>query len=140
MPSRGRIVAIDPGTRRIGLAVSDPSGSIAQPLETVMVEPEATVVERLRVRIKELGASEVVIGLPYRMDGSSGPEVYSAKSLASLLRAATGLRVTMVDERLTTVAAERAMRGSGTRSARRRELSDQVAAALILQTHLGRRH
>src|SRR5262249_10997426 len=78
----------------------------------------------------------LVVGLPRRLDGRLGPEAEAALSLADQLRAATGLEVTMVDERLTSVAAERALLSSGASRARRRGLSDQVAAALILQTFL----
>jgi putative Holliday junction resolvase len=70
------------------------------------------------------------------MDGALGPEALDAKALAARLRRLSGLRVTLVDERLTSVAAERALLATGTKRARRRELSDQVAAALILQAYL----
>jgi putative Holliday junction resolvase len=134
-----RVVAVDPGTRRIGLAVSDPGGVIAQPVGMLPARPAATLVERLAARARELGASELVVGLPRRMDGALGPEAKAAQELAGRLRERTGLRVTMVDERLTSVAAERALIEGGERRARRREKSDQVAAALILQGYLGRR-
>jgi putative Holliday junction resolvase len=70
------------------------------------------------------------------MDGALGPEALDAKALAARLRRLSGLRVTLVDERLTSVAAERALLATGTKRARRRQLSDQVAAALILQAYL----
>jgi putative pre-16S rRNA nuclease len=132
-------MAVDPGTKRVGLAVSDPGGVIAQPVGALPAEPAATLVQRLAERARELEASELVVGLPRRMDGSSGPEAAAAKELAAGLRERTGLRVTLVDERLTSVAAERALLEGGLRRAERRQKSDQVAAALILQTYLARR-
>jgi putative pre-16S rRNA nuclease len=133
------VVAVDPGTKRVGLAVSDPGGVIAQPVGAEPGEPAATLADRLTARIRELEASELVVGLPRRMDGALGPEAEAARQLAQRLRERTGLRVTMVDERLTSVAAERALIAGGERRAARRQKSDQVAAALILQTYLARR-
>lgn len=77
-----------------------------------------------------------MVGLPKRMDGSHGPEAHAARSLGDELRAATRLRVTMVDERLTSAAAEKALLATGARRAERRRLSDQVAATMILQGYL----
>jgi putative Holliday junction resolvase len=129
-------MAVDPGSKRVGIAVSDPTGTIAQPLSTVSAEPAATLVERLAALAREQDASRLVVGLPRRLDGGQGPEALAARALADDLRRATGLPVAMVDERLTSVAAERALLASGASRARRRQLSDQVAAALILQSHL----
>jgi putative holliday junction resolvase len=131
-------MAIDPGTVRVGVAVSDPLGIVAQPHSTVPAEPEATLVERLVALARSLEAEELVVGLPYRMDGSEGPEAKAARVLAQDLRARSRLRVSLVDERLTSVAAERALLADGRRRRDRRRLTDQVAAALILQTHLDR--
>lgn len=133
-----RVLAVDPGTTRIGLAISDPTGTIAQPLATVPAEPAATLVARLAAIASEREAGSLVVGLPRRMDGSAGPEAKAARALAEELRRATGLPVTLVDERLTSVAAERSLLAAGASRARRRRLSDQVAATLILQSHLER--
>jgi putative Holliday junction resolvase len=135
----GRVVAIDPGSKRLGLAASDPTGVIAQPIGAEPAEPVATLVGRLAQRVRDLEAEELVVGLPRRLDGTIGPEAKAARELGRELREKTGLRVTMMDERLTSVAAERALLAGGASRARRRELSDQVAAALILQTYLERR-
>jgi putative holliday junction resolvase len=132
----GRVLAVDPGTRRVGLALSDPGATIAQPLAVLQADPMESLPERLAEQAKRHEATELVVGLPRRMDGALGPEALDAKALAERLRRLTGLPVTLVDERLTSVAAERALLATGTRRARRRELSDQVAAALILQTYL----
>lgn len=131
-------MAIDPGTVRVGVAVSDPLGIVAQPHSTIPAEPRQTLPGRLAELARSLEAEELVVGLPYRMDGTQGPEAKAARALAQELRRASGLRVSLVDERLTSVAAERALLAGGRRRRERRELSDQVAAALILQTHLER--
>jgi putative Holliday junction resolvase len=112
---------------------------VARPLSWIPAEPEATLVERLLRVAKEQEAEELVVGLPWRMDGSQGPEARAARQLAARLREVGGLPVTLVDERLTSVAAERALIAAGEKRQRRRQLSDQVAAALILQGHLDSR-
>jgi putative holliday junction resolvase len=134
-----RVLGVDPGTRRIGIAVSDPTGTVARPLTWISAEPQATLVERLAQLAREQEAEELAVGLPWRMDGSQGPEAHAARQLALALRRATGLPVALVDERLTSIAAERALIAAGERRERRRKLSDQVAAALILQGHLDSR-
>jgi len=129
-------MAVDPGSRRVGVAVSDPTGTIAQPLTALPAEPADTLAARLVELAREHEAARLVVGLPRRMDGSQGPEAKAARALAGELRRASGMPVTLVDERLTSVAAERALLAGGASRARRRELSDQVAAALILQSYL----
>ncbi|MGH7912877.1 MAG: Holliday junction resolvase RuvX [Candidatus Dormibacteraceae bacterium] len=131
-----RTMAVDPGAVRVGIALSDPLGIVAQPHSTVAAEPAATLPARLAELARALEARDLVVGLPYRLDGSEGPEAKAARRLAHDLRREARLPVALVDERLTSVAAERALLASGRRRAERRRLSDQVAAALILQTHL----
>ena len=135
-----RILAIDPGTRRVGVAVSDPTGTIAQPFTTVAAEPSETLATRLSAIAKELEASRMIVGLPRRLDGSYGPEAAAARSLAAELRRAAHLPVELVDERLTSVVAERAMLAGGMKRDKRRLAADRVAAAVLLQSHLDRRH
>ncbi len=131
-----RAMAIDPGTVRVGIAVSDALGIVAQPHSAIAAEPRETLPDRLALLARSLEAEELVVGLPYRMDGSEGPEAKAAKVLAQQVRRASRLPVSLVDERLTSVAAERSLLAGGRRRRDRRRLSDQVAAALILQTHL----
>jgi putative Holliday junction resolvase len=135
----GRVVAVDPGSRRVGVAVSDPDRLIAQPLCQIPAAPLESLPERLVALAREQEAEELVVGLPRRLDGGLGPEAHAARELADRLRALSGLPVTLVDERLTSAAAERALVATGIKRARRRQLSDQVAAALILRHHLDRR-
>ena len=83
--------------------------------------------------------TEIVVGLPRRLDGSFGPEAKSARAIAEAIRKASRRRVELVDERLTTAQAERSMIAGGVRRARRKATIDQVAATLLLQSHLDRR-
>lgn len=131
-----RTLAIDPGTKRVGVAVSDPTGTIAQALTTVQAEPRATLAARLSRIAADQEAKRIVVGLPRRLDGSDGPEAKAARELAVELRRASSLPVELVDERLTTVAAERSLVEGGVRRAKRRLSVDRVAATLLLQSHL----
>jgi putative holliday junction resolvase len=135
-----RILAVDPGSKRVGLALSDPSGTIASALVTVAAQPYATLAARLAAIAREQEAVRIVVGLPRRLDGSRGPEAAAAERLAAEIRAAAGLPVETVDERLTTAMAERSLIEGGVSRAKRRESIDRVAATLLLQSHLDRLH
>lgn len=134
-----RILAVDPGSKRVGLALSDPTATIAQALATVPAEPAATLAMRLALIARTSEAARIVVGLPRRLDGSHGPEAKAAQSLADAIRKESGLPVELVDERLTTVAAERSLIAGGVRREKRRLSVDRVAATLMLQAHLDRR-
>jgi putative Holliday junction resolvase len=123
----------------VGVAVSDPTGTIAQALTTVQAEPRDTLVARLTQIAADQEAARIVVGLPRRLDGSFGPEAKAARELADELRKASSLPVELVDERLTTVAAERSLVEGGMRRAKRRLIVDRVAATLLLQSHLDRK-
>jgi putative Holliday junction resolvase len=133
-----RILGVDPGTKRVGVAVSDPTATIAQALVTLPAEPKDSLALRLAEIARDQDAGRVVVGLPRRMDGSYGKEAAASRELAAAIRKASGLPVDLVDERLTTVAAERSMIAAGVRRARRKTQVDQVAATLLLQSHLDR--
>ena len=134
-----RILAIDPGSKRVGVALSDPSATIAQALTTMHAEPAATLPARIARIARENDAARIVVGLPKRLDGSRGPEAKAAQHLADAIRTESGLPVELVDERLTTVAAERSLIEGGMRRDKRRLSVDRVAATLMLQAHLDRR-
>ena len=129
------MLAIDPGTKRVGLAVSDESGLIAQPHGDEPAEPLETLARRLAGRARAVGAGAVVVGLPTRLDGTQGPEAKAARALAAQLRQA-GLKVELMDERLTSVAAERTLLETGMRRERRKRMAHRVSAALLLQSYL----
>jgi putative Holliday junction resolvase len=133
-----RTLAVDPGTKRVGIAVSDPTGTIAQALTTIEAAPAESLAKRLADIASQQGAGRVVVGMPRRLDGSYGPEAKAARGLADGIRKASGLPVELVDERLTTVAAERSLLEGGVRRAKRRQSIDRVAATILLQSHLDR--
>jgi putative Holliday junction resolvase len=135
----GRVLAIDLGTKTLGLALSDEGRTIAQPLRTLRrVGPRKDVRAVLRVA-EEWEVDQVVLGDPRNMDGSPGKLSGEVETFAAALAEAGGLPVDLWDERLTTVAAERALLEGNVRRGRRREVIDQVAASLILQGWLDRR-
>ena len=135
----GRVLAVDPGSRRVGLALSDEARLLASPLRTLDAEPMATLSERLAAVVREVGAGELVVGLPRNLDGSSGEAAASARSLAEQLKRSTRLPVSLQDERLSSVAAERHLVGQGVRREKRKALVDQLAATLILESFLERK-
>ena len=131
----GRVLAVDPGTVRVGIALSDPLRITAQPLEVV---PAAKAVERVAVLCVEMGVDEIVVGLPTTERGTEGESAARASTLAEELRARTGLPVIPVDERYTSRIAETAMIEAGVRRRRRRGAVDKMAAAILLRDYLDR--
>jgi putative Holliday junction resolvase len=135
----GRILAVDPGSRRVGLAVSDPTQTIATALSTEPAEPEADLAARLAAIAGSQEAERIVVGLPRELDGRRGEAAANAQRLAGKLRSIAGVPVETYDERLTTAAAERSMLEAGAKRATRRQAIDRVAATLLLQSYLARR-
>ena len=128
-------VGIDPGDARIGVAVSDPTGFLATPVETV--RRGSGDVRRIARIVAEAGAVEVVVGLPRSLSGGEGPAAAKAREFAlGLARRIAPVPVRLCDERLTTVSAESMLRERGRSGAKRRAVVDQAAAVLILQTAL----
>jgi putative Holliday junction resolvase len=136
-----RILAVDWGERRIGVAVSDPTALIAQPRPTLEVRSEDDAVRALTRQIEAEEADLVVVGLPLNMDGSHGPAALAAEHLAERLAAATGRPVEMWDERLTSAEALRQAQhlGEKTRGRKRKGRIDARAAELLLQSYLDAR-
>jgi putative Holliday junction resolvase len=134
-----RILAVDPGSKRVGLAVSDPTETIAQALANVPADPVDTLAARLADIARAQDARRIVVGLPLRLDGTRGLEAAAAKQLADALRLASGVPVELVDERMTTAAAERSLIAGGVKRDKRRLVVDGVAATLLLQGHLDRK-
>ena len=134
-----RILAVDPGSKRIGLALSDPTETIAQALATVPAEPVESLPARIAAVARTHGAERLIVGLPLRLDGSHGPEAAAARRLADAVRRESRLPVELVDERLTTAAAERALIAGGVKREQRRQGIDRVAATMLLQSHLDHR-
>ncbi len=132
-----RILGVDHGSVRIGLAVSDELQMLAMPLATIPATPAERAVQEI-VRIAgEKSANRVVVGLPRNMDGSDGPSAQAARAFATALReAGAGLAVELWDERLTTVAAQRSLQEAGRTAKKSRAVVDQVAAQILLQSWL----
>jgi putative Holliday junction resolvase len=137
-PSTGRVLGVDNGTHRIGVALSDPRRVLAQPLTTMRSRGEGADVEALVEIARQHEVVGIVVGLPVNMDGSRGPACEASERLMEALRRASGLPVRGWDERLTSVQAERSLRAAGLRASRRRQkgIVDRVAAALILESFL----
>lgn len=131
--TRTRVLAIDPGSVRVGLAISDPLGITANPLEVV---PTDQAVTRIAELVTEKDVSEIIMGLPVGLHGEEGESTTLARGLASSVCEATGLDVVFVDERFTTRVAERSMLDAGVRRRERRQSVDKVAAALLLRDYL----
>ncbi len=136
MRPMGRIMGIDPGSARVGVALSDESGLIARPFDTVRRTGDRQAVKALRRIAVENDVTRIVVGLPLSMAGLEQTSSVEARRLAQALESATGLEVVVWDERLTTVQAERAMIEANVRRRRRREIVDRVAAAVMLQSYL----
>ena len=135
-----RALGLDPGTVRIGVAVSDELHLAAHGLESIPAHPVAGVVEAVKALIRDYNVTEIVVGLPVNMNGTLGPGAEAARALAARLEALLPGGVCLADERLTTVQAERILIEGNVSRRRRRELRDRLAAVLILQGHLDARH
>ncbi len=134
----GPLIGLDPGTKTIGVAASDPDRSIAMPVETIRRTKFTADAQRLLALAEERTAAGFIIGLPRNMDGSEGPRAQSARAFARNLAEAGELPVALWDERLTTVAAERVLLEADTSRQKRAQAIDKLAAAAILQGALDR--
>ncbi len=127
-------MGVDPGTRRIGVAVSDELGMLARGVATLAAT--GAEVEELAALARSLEVERIVVGLPRHMNGSEGERAMAARQLAENLASRTGLPVILWDERLTTKGAERMLIDADVPRARRRRIIDQQAAQWILQSYL----
>ena len=126
---------MDHGTHRVGVAVSDALRMTAQPLEVV---GRAVAVSRVKELVVEYEISEIVVGLPTSLKGTEGPPAVAARAFGDQISLATGIEVKYVDERFSTVTAEKAILEGGASRQVRRDSLDKVAAAIILQGFLDR--
>ncbi|MEW6747839.1 MAG: Holliday junction resolvase RuvX [Planctomycetota bacterium] len=134
-----RILGIDYGRKRLGLAISDPLAITAQPLAMIEVRGLQEALDRMVAIALEHEVGAVVVGLPRNMDGTEGPMAVEARKFAGELRVRLGFDVTVWDERLTSREAGRSLGRAGARRRQRKELLDVVAAQLLLQSYLDRR-
>lgn len=131
-----RILALDHGTVRIGVALSDEMKMFAQPLEYIPAEPFTEVVARVKTLIREKEVELIVVGLPRNMDGSYGPAAQRVREFVIALKEAVPMPIRTWDERLTSVTANRLLSEGNVRGQDRKEKVDKVAAAVLLQSYL----
>ncbi|NEX45386.1 Holliday junction resolvase RuvX [Pseudotabrizicola algicola] len=138
LPRSGGIAGLDLGDKTIGVALSDLRRQVATPVEVIRREKFTLDAGRLLALLAARGATGIILGLPLNMDGSEGPRVQSTRAFARNLEKLTPLPITFWDERLSTVAAERALLEADTSRKGRKEVIDKVAASYILQGALDR--
>lgn len=131
-----RILGLDYGTKRIGIAVSDELKTIAQPLEFIPTEPFASALNRLKEILREKEVELILIGMPRNMDGSYGPAALKVQEFAAALKSALTVPMHFWDERLTSTQANRFLIDANVRRDQRKKKVDQTAAAILLQSYL----
>ncbi len=129
----GRLLGLDYGSRRIGVAVSDPLGITAQPLPPIRRESDEKDIEAIAATVRQYEVAGVVLGLPLHLDGGEGTQAKKAIRFGEKIRERLGLPVETWDERLTTAQAERHLIESGVSRGKRKEVRDSLAAVFILQ-------
>jgi len=138
--SGGRVLGVDVGTVRVGLAMSDPTGTLASPLETLRRAKNGSDLDRLAALVVEHEVTEVVVGEPVHLSGASGPSAQDAADYAQeLADRIPDVPVILIDERLSTVTAANHLREGGIDSRKQRPVIDQAAAVVILQQFLDSR-
>ncbi len=129
-----RVLALDYGTHRIGVAISDETCTIAQPLETIPASPFAEFLQRLKLIVREKEVSLIIVGMPRNMDGTYGTAALKVQEFVNALKDAIPTPVKTWDERLTTVQAHRSLLHAKKKT--RKQKIDQTAAAILLQSYL----
>lgn len=130
------IMSVDAGKARTGIAVSDAGASFAFPKEVIHEYNQEKLIEKLCICAEKYGAERIVVGLPVNMDGSHGSRAEECKSLAEAIKAKSGIKTVLWDERCTTVAAYTALDDAGTYGKKRKNVIDAVAATMILENYL----
>jgi len=130
----GRVLGVDLGTKRVGIAMTDSGGTLASPHKVLARSPQ--LYREIAAIVDEWEVEQVVVGLPLNMDGSTGPSAKSALADVARLRDTLSVPVDTYDERLTTVSADRYLQEAGMNSKKRRAVIDMVAAAVILDSWL----
>lgn len=131
-----RIMGIDYGDARTGIAVSDPQQTLASPVCVIHEWNTEALVNKTAALAKEQSVEQIVVGLPRNMNGTYGPRAQKAREFAGMLEKATGLTVALWDERCTTLSADVYFHATGVRGKKRREVVDAAAATIILQDYL----
>ena len=131
-----RILAIDVGRKRIGVAVSDPMGIVAQGIKSMEVKDEGSALEEIVALAKENEANKIIVGLPLNMNGSDSQMTKEVRAFAERLKAMTQTSVLLWDERLTSLQIERDLIFLDISRAKRKKINDMLAAQIILQNYL----
>ncbi len=133
-----RMLGIDHGDARVGIAISDELGMLAHPVETIPATPEKALFQRITAIVAEKDCAKVIVGLPRNMDGSCGPAAEKVRAFCEKLRAKLPetCPVQTWDERLSTVQAQRSLHAQGLNTKKSRKIIDQAAAQVILQSYL----
>ncbi len=131
-----RILALDHGSKRVGVAISDELKMIAQPLEYIPTEPFAKFLERLKDLLRDKDVELILVGMPRNMDGTYGPAALKAQEFITALKNAVAVPVKSWDERLTSAQANRVLIQGNVRRDKRKEKVDKMAAAILLQGYL----
>ncbi len=131
-----RILALDPGTVRVGVAISDELRMMARPLEFIPAEPFTALVDRVKELIRDQQVELIVVGMPRNMDGTYGEAAAKAREFVAALKDVILVPIRTWDERLTTVSAAKALRSGGTKASQQRGKIDAAAAAILLQGYL----
>ncbi|MGB2601160.1 MAG: Holliday junction resolvase RuvX [Candidatus Omnitrophota bacterium] len=134
-----RIMGLDLGTKNIGVAVSDESGTLAQGREVVRRTTDKEAIERIEEILKDFSVEEIVVGLPINMDGTMGERAADSERFAEMLKERTHLPVKLWDERLSTKEAESVMLEADVTRSKRKKAIDKLAAQIILQSYLDSR-
>ncbi|EFO80357.1 Holliday junction resolvase YqgF [Oscillochloris trichoides DG-6] len=131
-----RLLGLDVGDRRIGVALSDALGMLASPLTTINANPRSQAITMIARLVREHEVQGIVVGLPLTLRGEIGPQAEQTRSFAQELERQVGLPVMLFDERYTTTVAEQLLREMGVKPEKRKQQIDQVAASIILQDYL----
>ncbi|HEY6227422.1 MAG TPA: Holliday junction resolvase RuvX [Verrucomicrobiae bacterium] len=134
-----RVLAIDHGTKRMGIALSDETATIAQPLEFIPAEPFNDFLARLKQLILEKQVDQILVGMPRNMDGSYGPAALKVQEFVAVLKETIAIPIKTWDERLTSAQANRMLIQADVRRNKRKERVDAAAAAILLQSFLDSR-
>lgn len=134
-----RVLAIDHGAKRMGIALSDETATIAQPLEFIPAEPFADFLNRLKQILAEKQVAQILVGMPRNMDGSYGPAALKVQEFVAVLKETIVIPIKTWDERLTSAQANRMLIQADVRRDKRKQRVDAAAAAILLQSYLDSR-
>ena len=131
-----RILGLDIGDRKIGVALSDPSQVLATPLSTIIREEDAKTINQITALVKKYSASQIIIGLPYSLSGAIGKQAEKVLAFKQKIAAVVNVEIIMQDERLSSVSANQKLREAGKKGSKLKNEMDAAAATVILQSYL----